>query len=139
MKRKPKIVEVPYMGQISCGKPVVVPFPTNGKFRQIVVPPGVKSAALCTFEACGSSLTGERIEDGDLLIVRTVFEKGEINGSTICVVHIVPTGEVTAKKLKFNQNSTITLRSTSGESDAVYDETDIEIQGIIIGFQSMFR
>ncbi len=58
----------------------------------------------------------------------------------ICVVYIIPTGELVAKKILWAGDGMLTLRASGGGvKDLHFSKDDIEIRGVSIGFQRMFK
>ena len=94
--------------QIGAGK--VVDFIPRSEKAWIPLPPNARPFdQFCEFTVSGDSLAGHGISDGDLLTCRKNFELSEIKPSKVCIIYIHPTGELTAKFLRINNDGTITV------------------------------
>lgn len=138
MKKKNKTLEIRHVnnyGNVGCGK--VVPFlPRQKEKITILVPAGFPSDdQLAVFEVAGPSLSDLGIYDGDYLLVRRAFKRREITSDTICVVRILATDEMVAKRIHFSEGI-VSLISTGGNiKERDFAPEDIEIQGIVFGVQ----
>jgi len=101
-------VEVLDLGQIGAGK--VVDFVPRSKKRWIPLPHDARAFdVFCDFEVSGSSLLGTGIDSGDYLTCRRNFELWEIKPEKICILLIHPLAELTAKKIRLNNDGTVTI------------------------------
>lgn len=136
--KKFNLVEIPYYGEIGAGS--VVPFIPRHATESVFIPDdGMNIGSIAAVTIRGISLESEYIFDGDLLIFSKDFHRRDITPHTVCVVYIIPTGELVAKKVLFDHAGMITLRASGGDiKDLHFAMEDIEIKGIAIGFTRMF-
>lgn len=137
--RKEPEYEIRYIesfGDVGAG--TVVPFTPKNDMIPVAIPAGGPSDdKLGTMVVRGRSLEDEGIYDGDVLICRRDFVKRDVKPDTICVVFIRSTGDLVAKKV-IEEYGKITLRSSGGGiKDAYYEKDDIEVRGIVFGFQRL--
>lgn len=141
MKKHPEKYEIRHVniyGEVGAG--TVVPFAPRNELVPIVVPAGSPADEhLGTLIVRGISLENCGIRDGDLLLLRKDITRKDITPETICAVYIRSTGELLAKKLLYgNRGDHVTLRSSGGGiKDVHYPAEDIEVRGIVFGFQRM--
>jgi len=138
---KPQPLEtvlVPHYGEIGAGS--VVPFIPQSELVPVAVPRDLAAAgSVITLTVRGISLEDEEIYNGDLLICNTKFRWSQITPETICAVFIHATAELVAKKI-IREAHMLTLRASGGGiKDKQFSPDDIEIRGIAIGFQRMFK
>lgn len=132
-----KTIERPILGEVAAGK--VIDFIPRDQSASIAVPTATKEENVGVVIARGNSLTGDGIQDGDLLLFKKNFTKREAIFN-ICIVFVIPTGELIAKKVAFGESGTITLKSSGGNvKDKTYSAEDIEIRGVVFSFQRMLR
>lgn len=123
-----KLVETKNHGQIGCGK--VVEFSRSVKTIVAIRP---NDSIPDTFIACGDSLEGRGIADGDTLLVRAVLSLGEVH-NRVCIVRV--NGEFAAKIVWLNTDNTVTLKSANPYyADKTVDGDDVEILGIVFARQ----
>lgn len=140
-KRAAPQLELRYVtcyGEIGAGR--VVPFTPRNMTTPIVVPANTPADdKIGTMIVRGVSLEDEEIYDGDILLLRRDITRKDITANTICAVYIRSTGELVAKKLVYgNRGDYVTLRSSGGGlADVYYHADDIEVRGIVFGFQRL--
>ena len=121
---------LPVLGKIACGEPIMM-----NEERELYTAKGVKIHADFVLVAKGDSMTGARINDGDIVFIRRqpTVENGEIAAVSI--------GEdATLKRFYFyKEQSLIILRACNpAYEDLVYagpQMEDVHILGLAIGFQ----
>lgn len=129
---------VPLLGEVGAGS--VVQFTPRNELIPVAVPSNIRDEDVGTLVVRGCSLEDEGVFDGDYLIFNRRFTKRDCMFETICVVFIVSTGELVAKKLLFGGNGSITLRASGGGiADMNFSGEDIEIKGVVFGFQRMLK
>ena len=78
----------------------------------------------------GDSLKDEDIKDGDVLIVKRVFEAAEIKSGKLVVV-LLPTGRSVVKRIYF-EGERIILRSSNPKfKDLVFGQNELTVEGIV--------
>lgn len=131
------MLEVPLYGEIGAGR--VVPFIPQSELIPIVVPEYMADLDIFTLQVRGISLQNVGIDDGDILICSRRFGWRQITPKTICAVMITATQELVAKKI-IREANLLTLRASGGNiKDLKFTPDDIEIKGIAIGFQRLWR
>lgn len=135
---KYKMITVPIEGEVGAG--TVVEFIPRNQTATVAVPVGMREKDVGTVVARGPSLTKLGIHDGDLLHYNRRFNKRDCMFEAVCIVYIIPTAELIAKKVVFGESGTITLKSSGGSvKDKTYAAEDIEIRGVVFSFQRMLR
>lgn len=132
-------LEIPITSEVGAGS--VVPFVPQGEVAYIVLPSHMEHlrAHIHGVIARGVSLEDMDIYNGDILIVLKKFTRRDITPDTVCIVYVCATGDLVAKKVIPEANM-ITLRAANANvSDLHYSPDDIEIRGVVIGFQRMLR
>lgn len=134
-----QIIEVELLNTINAGK--LCAFPTTLQKKVFVaVPTGINPKHIETFIVSGDSMSGDDIYHGYVLIYKSVFTWEEVKPDKICAVYLLSTSELLAKKIIRNEDGTVTLRSSNPDyPDRVIPENDIEVRGVAIGFQKLFR
>jgi repressor LexA len=136
--QKMKMALIPHYGEIGAG--TVVPFVAQSELVPVGLPDDLAASGdVFGLTIRGISLEDESIYDGDLLICNKRFAWRDITPTTICAVYIIATAELAAKKVIRGANM-LTLRASGGGiKDLHYSPDDIEIRGIAIGFQRLFK
>lgn len=121
-----RIANLSVYGEVGAG--TVVPFtPRHGETTPVALPPNVKES-------------DAGIYTGDLLIFTKRFNIRSIFNGEIFIVHIIATGEILAKKLVPHGPETVILRASGGGvRDMHFLRDDIEIKGMVLGFQRMWK
>lgn len=140
LKNLPReVIEAHDYGQIGAG--TVIPFVPRKETRTVIIPKGLaKPSEVGTMTISGESLTGDGINDGDVLVFRMNHTTRHIKPESVCVVRILPTGELAAKHILRNVGGPrkIALRSTHPDyPDRIFDESDVEILGLAFGVQKL--
>lgn len=132
------VADVPLYGE--CGAGSVVQFVPREGSLSVAIPHAMRESEIGSVIVRGCSLEDEGIYDGDILIFNKRFTRRECMFETICIVFILATGELVAKKLLFAGDGMITLRASGGDiKDMVFQGEDIEIRGVVFGFQRMIQ
>jgi repressor LexA len=125
---------LPILGQIACGKPIVAE--ANADFYGDIE---TEIKADYVYIASGDSMSGARIEDGDLIFIRVQerLENGEIGAIAI-------DGEITLKRFYYlpEKNRIILKAENPNYEPLVYigDECEqMRIIGKAVAFQSSIR
>jgi len=129
------VMELEDEGFVAAGR--TIPFPAQPSTTLVPLPQSLaelaKNGLVRTMTVYGRSLEEIGIFDGDKLVCKKAFHKKEVGPNTICVVYIPTTGEVVAKRVKFQENMLV-LRSCHGEVPDMYVKPDdVEIRGVVIG------
>lgn len=126
-------------GQIGAG--TVIPFAPREATRTVVIPKGLaKPSEVGTMMVSGDSLSGDGINDGDILVFRMNHTTRQIKPESICVVKIHTTEELAAKHVLRHVDGPrrIALRSTHPDyPDRHFDEHDVEILGLVFAVQRL--
>lgn len=130
----PKTYDVPLIGDIACGKPIVA-IENAGEFVPVPEKLHVDFALRCK----GDSMITARIFDGDIVYIK---QQPEVENGEIAAVRIGD--EATLKKVYYSKdNARITLRACNPlYPDLVYEGellNDIDILGLAVGFYSKVR
>lgn len=122
-----KTVKVPVVGYVPCGAPFLA---EENIEKQIVVSEKIAKPPYRYFmlRAAGDSMNRDRINDGDLVLVR---QQMTANNGDIVVALI--DDEATIKKLRLHKDY-ITLEPSSTNSDhcPIVLERDFRIQGVVV-------
>lgn len=121
--------------EVGCG--TVVPFTPRTETVTILVPEGLaRPEQVETMIVRGPSLTDHGIYDGDILAYRTNFTNKSITPDSVCVVRVVSTNELLAKKIIVIAAEKLALRSSGGGlPDRYFDLHDIEVIGLVFAAQ----
>lgn len=122
---------LPVLGEIACGQPIIM-----NEEREYYTQSGTKIKADFILIASGDSMTGARINDGDLVFIR---QQQTVENGEIAAVRIGD--EATLKRFyKYPEKRMIILRAANpAYEDMVYmDEQtlDVEVIGKAVAFQS---
>jgi len=124
-------------GQVGAGK--VVQFIPKEERIPVALPRHLPhNDSIATVTVCGPSLTDLGISDGDVLIVKLRFSRKMITQKTICIVYILATGELLAKRVRHSPNGVTLLSSGGGAKNLFFEHEAIEIRGVVVGHQRMF-
>lgn len=135
--QKYEIRELLNFGQVGAGK--VVPFTPREERIPVALPFHLPdNDTIGTVTVCGPSLSDLGIFDGDVLIVKRTFGKKAITEKTICVIYIISTGELVAKRVRQSERGITLLSSGGGAKNRFFEHDAIEVRGVVIGFQRMF-
>ncbi len=83
-----------------------------------------------TVTVSGDSLVDENIEDGDVLIVKRIFEEAEIRSGKLVVVQL-PTGRSVVKRIYFNGEQIILRSSNPKYKDMIFGRDELRVEGIV--------
>jgi repressor LexA len=121
---------LPVLGSVACGKPIYM-----AEEKEVYVDTTTDVKADFILIAKGDSMTGARINDGDLVFVR---QQPEVENGDIAVVAI--DDEATLKRFYKYSDDLIVLRAENPEyKDMEYrpgDHKDIRVLGKAVAFQS---
>lgn len=132
-----KPVEIQHYGEIGAGR--VLAFIPKDTVSTVYLPDGQTGEHLGTCTIRGNSLIKLGIYDGDTLIFNRKFSKKQVTPRTVCVLYAH--GELMARVVLFDvRPGMLTLRAASEDKPDQYaDPQDVEIWGVMVGFQRMFR
>jgi repressor LexA len=122
-KRK-QYLEIPLAGSIACGEPLEA-IEETGETVKVAREPSLKGN-LYALRAKGSSMVGEGIFDGDIIIVRK--QETAENGNT--VVGVIDDNEATLKKY-YREKETVRLQPANPKFKPMYRK-EVEIRGVVI-------
>ena len=124
---------LPVLGSVACGKPIYM-----AEEKEVYVDTTTDIKADFILIAKGDSMTGARINDGDLVFVR---QQPEVENGDIAVVAI--DDEATLKRFYKYSDDLIVLRAENPEyKDMEFrpgDHKDIRVLGKAVAFQSDVR
>ena len=124
-----QMIEVDHLGFV--GAATTVEFYDHPRTQLILRPQWVRDfKEVATVTVSGDSLIDENIEDGDVLIVKRIFETAEIKAGKL-VVALLPTGRSVVKRIYFEGNKIILRSSNSQYKDMIFDNDQIVIEGIV--------
>lgn len=131
---KHDLIDVEISGSVGAG--TVVPFAARGETLPVLVPQDIPHGSVGTLMVSGSSLEDLGIYDGDVLVVRRKadLKRADLTSDTICIVRLISTGEILAKKVLFTHDKIVLRSSGGGYADKYCDPSDIEIQAIVFSF-----
>jgi repressor LexA len=116
----------PMLGRVAAGRGIEAIEVKDEAFSGLLVPRSGKGRFW--LEARGDSMTGARIEEGDLLLV----EENEDPPNGTVVVALLDSEKVTVKRL-YREGATVRLRPHNGEHpDIVVPAEEVRIQGEIV-------
>lgn len=119
-------IEFPILGTISAGNPVET-LKTNQVLELSHVLLGPNRFVL---HVVGNSMSGDNIFDGDFIIC----ERRDNAGDGDIVMALVNDSEVTLKRIKKNNDKTVSLIPSNPElSPMIYPENKVKIQGVYLG------
>lgn len=122
-----------------CGTGKVVDFIPREKRIPVAVSSRLPDDdSIGTVTACGPSLSDLGIYDGDALIFTRKFNRQSITVNTICIVYIITTGELVAKRIRHSERGVTLLSSGGGAANRFFEHDAIEVRAVVIGFQRMF-
>jgi SOS-response transcriptional repressor LexA len=131
---KTEEVEVSNQPDATAGKMLL--FPAVKDKETLPLPPRLAEMAregtvdLVTLH--GNSLEGIGVFDGDQALCKKAYSKKEIGPHTICIVRVIATSDVFAKKVIFMENMII-LRSFNPDiADMFVSPDEVDIQGIVL-------
>lgn len=135
--KKYEIRELLNFGQVGAGK--VVPFTPREERIPVAIPSHYPNdESIGTVTVCGPSLSDLGIYDNDVLIVKRKVSRRAITEQTICILYIIPTGELVAKRVRHSERGITLLSSGGGAKNRFFEHDAIEVRGIVVGFQRMF-
>ncbi len=130
-----KMVFAPLHGEVAASANVV-PFVARNQMIPVAVPSSEKDSDIGCLIVSGPSLSELGINDGDILIFTKRFSQREVMFDSICIVMILSTQELVAKKIVFEGKGLIRLKASGGGvQDMVLPIEDIEIRGKVLSYQ----
>lgn len=128
----PEMKEIPLLGSIACGEPLLAEANINEILR---VPAHIDAdfALRCK----GDSMTGARIMDGDIVYIR---EQPEVENGQIAAVLI--DGDATLKRVYYHPNMLILHPENPAYGEIIYRDAELEnvrILGRAVSFTSAVR
>jgi len=123
------MIEVDHLGFVGAG--TAVEFFDHPRTQLILRPQWVRDyKEVGTVTVSGDSLIDEKIEDGDVLVVKRVFEAAEIRSGKLVVVQL-PTGRSVVKRIYF-EGDRIILRSANPKyKDMIFGHDELIVEGIV--------
>jgi SOS-response transcriptional repressor LexA len=82
-------------------------------------------------EVSGESLRDYRIHDRDILVYKKNVTNRDLKPESICVVYIIATGEMLAKKVRYSEGRVALIAGAEGYKPLYYEPDQIEIRGIV--------
>lgn len=122
-------IEVENLGQVGAG--TTVDLFDHPRAQLILRPQWVRDfREVATVTVCGDSLTGEGIQDGDVLIVKRVIDGAEIRNGRL-VVACLPTGRSVVKRIYFEGGRVVLRSANPAYEDMVFERDQITVEGIV--------
>ncbi len=122
-------IEVEHLGHVAAGS--TVEFFDHPRSQLILRPQWARDfREVGTVTVSGDSLIDENIEDGDVLIVKRVFEHAEVRSGKLVVAYL-PTGRSVVKRIYFEGESVILRSSNPKYRDMIFGQNEIRIDGIV--------
>lgn len=124
-----QVIEVEHLGFV--GAATTVEFYEHPRSQLILRPQWVrdfKEVGTVTVE--GDSLIDEKIEHGDVLIVKRVFDAAEIKPGKLIVAYL-PTGRSVVKRIHFDGDKIILRSANPKYKDMVFGPNEIRVDGIV--------
>jgi SOS-response transcriptional repressor LexA len=127
--RHAQVIEVQHFGHVGAG--TTVELYEHPRAQLILRPQWVRDfREVGTVTVSGDSLTGEGIQDGDVLIVKRVVEAGEIRSGKL-VIALLPTGRSVVKRIHFEGDKIILRSANPKYKDMVFGPDEICVEGIV--------
>jgi repressor LexA len=124
-----QVIEVEHLGQVGAG--TTVEFFEHPRAQLILRPQWVRDYRdVGTVTVSGDSLKDEGIMDGDVLIVKRVFDAREIRNGRL-VIALLPTGRNVVKRIYFEGEHVILRSANPRYKDMVFDKDEIRVDGIV--------
>lgn len=122
-------IEVDHLGHVAAGS--TIEFFDHPKTQAILKPRWVRDLKqVGTVTVSGDSLKDDGVNDGDVLIIKRVFETAEIrNGKRVVV--LLPTGRSVVKKIYFKGDDVILRSANPNYEDMIFPKGEIVVQGIV--------
>jgi len=122
-------IEVDHLGFVSAG--TTIEFFEHPRSQLILRPQWARDfKEVATVTVSGDSLMDENIRDGDVLIVKRIFEAAEIRSGRL-VVALLPTGRSVVKRIHFEGDRIILRSSNPNYDDLVFGPDEIRVEGIV--------
>lgn len=122
-------IEVDHLGFVSAG--TAIEFFEHPRTQLILRPQWARDfKEVGTVTVSGDSLKDEDIKDGDVLIVKRVFEAAEIKSGKLVVV-LLPTGRSVVKRIYFEGDAIILRSSNPKFKDLVFGQNELTVEGIV--------
>lgn len=124
------LMQVDTINPVNAGKLCHFPTKLDQKIT-VAVPLTINPKQIIPLWVTGNSLSGDGLDDGDILLVVTNFDLRDITEKTICAVFLIPTGELLAKRVRVNSDGTVSLLSSNPDyPERRVPSEDVEIRGI---------
>lgn len=122
-------IEVDHFGQVGAG--TTVEFFEHPRSQLILRPQWVRDfKEVGTVTVSGDSLSDEGIVDGDILIVRRIFDHADVKSGKL-VIAFLPTGRSVVKRIFFEGDQIILRSSNSKYKDMIFGPDEIRVDGIV--------
>lgn len=123
-------IEVGHLGHVGAG--TTVEFFEHPRSQLILRPQWVRDfKEVGTVTVSGDSLKDEGVMDGDVLIVKRVFEAAEVKSGKLVVVSL-PTGRCVVKRIYFEAPDRIVLRSANPRyKDMIFGRDELTVEGLV--------
>lgn len=127
--RHMQTIEVEHLGHVGAG--TTVEFYEHPRTQLILRPQWVRDfKEVGTVTVSGDSLIDERIEDGDVLIVKRIFDAAEIRSGRLIVAYL-PTGRSVVKRIYFEGTRIILRSANPAYADMIFGPDEIRVDGIV--------
>ena len=122
-------VEVDHLGHVAAGS--TVEFFDHPRSQLILRPQWVRDfKEVGTVTVSGDSLIDEGIFDGDILIVKRIFDAREIRSGKLVIAYL-PTGRSVVKRIHFENGNVILRSANAAYKDMIFGQNEIRIDGIV--------
>jgi repressor LexA len=123
------VVQVDHLGHVGAG--TTVEFFDHPRAQLILKPEWVTDLRqVCTVTVSGDSLVDEGILDGDILIVKRIFDAAEIKAGKL-VIAVLPTNRCVVKRIYFRGERIILKSANPKYQDMIFYRDQLRIDGIV--------
>lgn len=128
--RHRQTIEVEHLGHV--GAATTVEYFEHPRTQLILRPQWVRDfKEVGTVTVQGSSMEGDGILDGDVLIVKRVFETAEIRNGKLVIV-LLPTGRNVVKRIYIEDDKIVLRSSNARYKDMIFGHDELRIDGIVM-------
>ncbi len=122
-------IEVEHLGHVAAG--TTVEFFDHPRSQLILRPQWVRDfKEVGTVTVSGDSLVDEGIFDGDILIVKRIFDAADIRTGKLVIAYL-PTGRSVVKRIYFEGENVVLRSANARYKDLVFGQNEIRVDGIV--------
>lgn len=124
-------IEVEHLGHVAAG--TTVEFFEHPRTQLILRPQWVRDfKEIGTVTLSGDSFKEEGLEDGDVVVVKRVFDAREIRNGKL-VIALLPTGRSVMKRIYFEGDKIVLRSGNKRYKDMVFDKNELTVEAIVKG------